>query len=69
MKPRKYSYYKIIQQNYGYGRGFEDVDAHECNSSGFMTSQQRATFRENLKAYRENSPYHTRVIFRRELSV
>lgn len=67
MKQNKYTYYKIIQQDFGY-YGFEDVDAHECNSRGFMTSQQRATFRENLKAYRENSPYPTRTIFRRELN-
>lgn len=67
MKQNKYSYYKIIQQNFGY-YGFEDVDAHECNASGVVTKENRAVLRENLKAYRENSPYPTRVIFRRELN-
>jgi len=51
-----YEYLKVIQQNWGYGHGWEDVDAHPCNSRGSMTRKDRAALRENLKAYRENQP-------------
>ena len=62
----KYTYYKIIQGNYG--QGWEDVDAHECASTGYMDPKARGAFRENLTAYRDNEPGPHRVIFRRELN-
>jgi hypothetical protein len=34
MKNNKYSYYKVIQQNWG--SGWDDVDFYECNSAGFI---------------------------------
>uniref|UniRef100_A0A6M3LRS3 Uncharacterized protein n=1 Tax=viral metagenome TaxID=1070528 RepID=A0A6M3LRS3_9ZZZZ len=64
---RKYTYYKVIQGNYG--RGWDDVDFHECDSTGYMKPEDRAVFKENVKAYRENEPQPHRVIFRRELNV
>ncbi len=30
----KYEYNLIIQQNYGYGHGWEDVSEYEANSQG-----------------------------------
>ena len=32
LKPKKYNYFKIIQQHYG--QGFEDVSYYQCNSLG-----------------------------------
>lgn len=61
----KYNYYQVIQQNYG--SGFEDVDTHECKSNGTMSTEARKVLRCNVKAYRENTNYATRIIFRREL--
>lgn len=65
---RKYTYYKVIQGNYGYG--WDDVDFHECDSTGFIHGQEnRDLFKANLKAYRDNEPqYAHRVICRKELN-
>jgi len=60
----KYTYYKVIQENWN--GLWDDVDFHETNSQFFC--KDRKLFKENLKAYRENSPAPVRVIRRRELA-
>ena len=60
----KYTYYKVIQQNWGHG--WDDVDFYECDSSFYPKDYK--LFKENLKAYRENQPVPTRVIKRRVLN-
>jgi hypothetical protein len=63
----KYTYYKVIQGNYG--SGWDDVDFHEVDSTGsFKTREERMLFQENRKAYRDNEPYPHRTIFRKELN-
>lgn len=62
----KYTYYKVIQQNWGYG--WDDVDFYECDSTGFMERETRESFKENLRLYRSEQPVPTRVIRRRELN-
>lgn len=58
MKPTKYVYLFVVQGNYGYGDGWEDLCASEV----------RKEAREDLKAYRVNEPqYPHRMIRRREL--
>lgn len=58
-KQNKFTYYKVIQENWG--SGWDDVDFEETN-----TAEARKLFKENLKAYRENSQAPIRVINRRE---
>jgi hypothetical protein len=61
----KYTYYKVIQGNYG--QGWEDVDSHEASSNGI--AKEYKAYKENVKAYRDNEPqYSHRVIFRKELN-
>jgi hypothetical protein len=60
----KYTYYKVIQTNSGYG--WDDDDFHETASD--FIPKNYAAFKENLKAYRENFNGAIRVIKRRELS-
>jgi len=58
-EPRKWAIEYIVQGNYGYGHGWEDVVAEETYREG----------REQLKCYRENdnsAPY--RLITRRVLN-
>jgi hypothetical protein len=62
----KYTYYKIIQGNYGYG--WNDEDAHETDSSGYMPQPARAALKENIRLYRENGGGVYRIVKRRELS-
>jgi hypothetical protein len=63
----KYTYYRVIQEQWG-GQ-WCDVDFHECMASGgFYRHDQRALYRENLRAYRDNSPAPVRVIKRREIN-
>lgn len=77
----KYSYSKVIQQNYGYGQGWEDVSEYTCNSQG-KTSEMSGKFKElkysgkkreltllehDLAEYKYKCQYPTRVIFRRTL--
>lgn len=58
-KPNKYIYLYVIQGNYGYGHGWEDLCA----------SEDRREARADLKAYRENEPQTPhRMIKRRELN-
>ena len=64
MKTNKYTYYRIIQGNYGYG--WDDEDFHECSSDFFPVDWP--AFKENLKAYRENGGGVYRVVKRRELN-
>lgn len=59
-KQNKFTYYKVIQENWG--NGWDDVDFEEVN-----TVEARKLFKENLKAYRDNSPALIRVINRRVL--
>ena len=57
MKLTKYVKVFVVQGNYGCGYGWED----EC------CSVDRKEAREDLKAYRENSPYPSRMVARRVL--
>lgn len=67
MKARKYTYYKIIQGNYGHG--WNDEGFHECDSTGFISTKEgRDALKDNLKAYRENGGGSYRVIKRKELN-
>ena len=52
----KYTYLWIVQGNYGYGHGWEDLCA----------SEDRKEARANLRDYRENEPGPHRLIQRRE---
>lgn len=61
MKANKYTYIKVIQQNYG--QGFEDVSEYEAKSNG--QCKDKLLLRHDLKEYRLLG-YPTRVIFRRE---
>lgn len=59
----KYTYYKVIQTNSGYG--WDDDDFHVSDSRG--CPHDTKTFRENLKAYKDNFKGGIRTITRREL--
>ena len=62
MKVLKYIYYKTIQENWGYGDGWEDVDFHVSDSTGWIKDKTaRDLFKDNLKAYRENSSASVKV--------
>lgn len=66
-KKTKYDYYKVIQEYYG---EWCDADFHETNSFFcFKNKETREAFKENLKAYRENSQAPVRVIRRREFKI
>ena len=54
----KYIYLHVLQGNYGYGHGWEDL----CASESFKE------VRQNLREYRENEGGHNRLIERRELN-
>jgi len=58
MKTAKYCYLYVLQGNYGYGHGFEDLSS----------SESRRETRETLKEYRENEGGNYRIIQRRELN-
>ena len=60
----KYTYYRVIQGNYGYG--WDDEDFHESDSTYFPHDWN--AFKENLRLYRENGGGSYRVINRRELN-
>lgn len=60
----KYTYYKIIQTNSGYG--WDDDDFHEADSTGHPKDYK--AFKENYKAYKNNFNGAIRTIFRRELN-
>jgi len=52
----KYNYINVLQGNYGYGYGWEDLCADESYKE----------IRQNLKEYRENEGGSYRIIQRRE---
>ena len=54
----KYIYLHVLQGNYGYGHGWEDL----CASESFKE------VRQNLREYRENEGGCYRLIERRELN-
>ena len=58
MRVNKYLYLFVLQANYGYGHGFEDLCA----------SESRREVRANLREYRENEGGNYRIIERRELA-
>lgn len=60
----KYSYYKIIQSNHGFG--WDDEDYHETNSAFIL--KDRASFKENFNAYMANCNAPLRVINRKEVN-
>jgi hypothetical protein len=64
----KYTYYKVIQQNWG--TGWDDVDFYEVDSRGFFrTIEERNLYKENLKRYKtEPGQPYPRVILRKELN-
>lgn len=64
MRANKYTYYKVIQENWGYS--WDDVDFHETDSHYWP--KDRPAYLENKKAYKENSQAPIRVINRRELN-
>ena len=78
MKQNKFSYYSVIQQNYG--QGWEDVSHYETNSkylnfqkSGVMATNskgkkyERSLIAYDLSEYRLTG-YPTRLINRKELN-
>ncbi len=58
MSKNKYQYLHVLQGNYGYGHGWEDLFA----------SESYREVRQNLKEYRENEGGNYRLIERRELN-
>lgn len=66
VRKNKYSYYKVLQGNYGYG--WEDLVFYQCNSTGWIEDKDtRMELKSDKKAYRENEPgTPLRVIFRKE---
>jgi hypothetical protein len=67
-KPTKYTYETVIQQNWGYGHGWEDVDAYDCDSTGFIRDkEQRELYKHNYRMYRTEGGAPCRSITRRTL--
>lgn len=76
-KQNKYTYYKVIQQNYG--QGWEDVSQYETNSTGTpiemtectkindVKKQNISLFRHDFKEYKLTG-YPTRAVNRKELN-
>ena len=58
MRANKYIYLHVLQGNYGYGHGWEDLTASESYTE----------VRNDLKAYRENEGGCYRLIQRREIN-
>jgi hypothetical protein len=54
----KYQFLHVLQSNYGYGHGWEDL----CASESYRE------IRQNLREYRENEGGRYRLIERRELN-
>lgn len=62
----KYQYEKILQGNYGESAGWEDLASWDCNSQGTASAIDRKDMKDDLKAYRLNSPQGSyRIIFRK----
>ena len=58
MKQNKYTYLYVLQGDYGYGHGWEDLTA----------SENQREVRDDKKAHRENENARFRTIQRRELN-
>jgi len=58
VKANKFNYIYVLQGNYGYGHGFEDLSASDTFSE----------IRQTRKEYRENEGGNYRIIRRRELA-
>jgi hypothetical protein len=54
----KFIYLYVLQSNYGYGHGFEDIDA----------SEKYCDMIASKKCYRENEGGNYRIIQRREIN-
>lgn len=65
MKTAKYEYLYVLQGNYGYGHGWEDLTAEEINSKTPWIA--RKAIRQTKKEYVENEGGNYRIIKRREL--
>ncbi len=63
-KPKKYNYFRVIQQHYG--QGWEDVSYYGCINSSFgMDKETRDLLSHDFKEYRLMG-YATRIISRKE---
>lgn len=60
---RKYTYFAIIQHNYG--NGWEDVNEYPSQSNG--TPLQPDKFNDELQMY-EDKGYHNKVIIRKQIN-
>lgn len=65
MKTRKYSYLFVLQGNYGYGHGWEDLTAEEIEPG--QESKARRAIRQTRREYDENEGGTYRIVRRREL--
>jgi len=61
MKPTKYEYLYVLQGNYGFGHGWEDLSAEPQTFVG------RRAIRTTRQEYRDNEGGNYRIIRRREL--
>ena len=61
MKKKKYTYWSILQGNYGYG--WDDLIWYDRSKP-----EQIAEIKYDLKSYRKNQPGAYRIIRRRELN-
>lgn len=61
MKSRKYDYLYVLQGNYGYGHGFEDLSAEDKAIPGAY-----GRISQTRKEYVENEGGDYRIISRRE---
>lgn len=66
MNATKYRYEKVLQGFFG---SWEDLVASEDTDSSFRfkSAADRAAFKDDIKAYRENDPRPYRVVKRRVL--
>lgn len=62
MRKNKYTYLYVLQGNYGYGHGFEDLTAEEKGPGAWKR------IRETKREYIENEGGNYRIIQRRELA-
>jgi hypothetical protein len=64
MKTRKFYYLYVLQGNYGYGHGWEDLTAEEIDSKSPL--QALRAIKQTRKEYVENEGGCYRIIKRRE---
>ncbi len=65
MKVNKYTYYRVIQQQYG--QDWEDADQYETTSDYTLDKEGRKAFKHDLAEYKLMG-YPTRTINRKELN-